>query len=212
VLHDDLGHTGTRLDYLAARLARRTPSFRPGLEDLEGRLVPATFNLVAGVTDNQAGSLRAAILAADTNASARNIIRLGAGTFSLTDTALGNLLIDDNNGAVPSKELTIIGQGATKSIVTGGTNWTDRVFEVVGRTGAQMTVVLEDFTIEGGRASNGGAVGGNDALGGGLLIDGATATLANVNVQDNVAQGHNGNTGGNGNNAFGGGIYVKSGT
>jgi hypothetical protein len=212
VPHDDLAHGNGWVDCFAARAARPAHSFRPRLEDLEGRLAPATFKLVAGVTDNQPGSLRAAILAADTNSSASNTIKLGDGTFSLTDTTDGNLLIDDQNSAVVSKTLTIVGQGETKTIVTGGSNWADRIFEVVGRTGALMTVVFKDFTIEGGRASNGGVVGGSDALGGGLLIDGANVTLSKVNLQGNIAVGHNGNTGGLGNNAFGGGIYVASGT
>jgi hypothetical protein len=207
-----LWHRTGWLDYFAARVARRTPAFRPRLEDLEGRLAPATFKLVAGVTDNQPGSLRAAILAADTNASASNTIKLGPGIYSLTDTADGNLVIDDQNSAVVSKKLTIEGRGATQTTVTGGSIWNDRIFQIVGQTGARMTVVFEDFTIEGGKASNAGVVGGSDALGGGLLIDGAKVTLRNVNVQNNLALGNNGNTGGDGNNAFGGGIYVASGT
>jgi hypothetical protein len=216
VPHDDLAHRTGWLDCFAVRVARRTPAFRPLLEDLEGRLAPATFNLVAGVTDNQPGSLRAAILAADTNASTSNTIKLGAGPFSLTDTTDGNLLIDDVelDSDVGFKTLTIVGQGETKTIVTGGTNWSDRVFEVVGQQGAFMTVVFKNLTIEGGKATGGGVLGGSDALGGGLLIDDAKVTLSNVNVQGNVALGHNGSVGigGDGNSAFGGGIYLASGT
>jgi len=129
------------------------------VEDLEGRLAPATFNLVAGVTDNQAGSLRAAILAANTNSSASNTINLAAGTYKLADAVDGNLLIKDAIQTVQSKTLTIAGKGETNTIVEGGSGWADRIFEIFSQTGATVKVVFKNFSIENGMASNAGLVG-----------------------------------------------------
>ena len=71
-----------------------------------------------------------------------------------------------------SKTLTLVGQGASSTVVTGGPGWNDRDFQIVGASGAAVTVTFQNVAIEGGDAVNSGAVGGNAALGGGLLIDG----------------------------------------
>ena len=45
-----------------------------------------------------------------------------------------------------------------------------------------MTVVFKNLEIKGGRAHDGGSLGGNVALGGGFLIDGGQVTLSHAAV------------------------------
>ncbi len=168
-------------------------------------------------------SLRAAINEADSNGYAFNTILLSTSTYLLSDTSSGGLVID-NASSLPSKTLTIAGQGQNSSIIGSVFNWHDRIFEIEGSAGLLLNVIMQNLTIQGGDAQNGGVLGGNDALGGGLLIDDANVTLTNDVVQNNQAQGAlgaagkagaigaMGGAGGDGNNANGGGIYLASGT
>ena len=168
-------------------------------------------------------SLRAAINQADSNALAFNTIILSASTYLLSDTSSGALVVE-NSSTLPSKTLTITGQGETSSVIGSAFNWHDRIFEIEGSNGTSLNVTLQNLTIQGGSAQNGGALGGDGALGGGLLLDDANVTLANVLVQNNQAQGAAGSAGaagapgaegavgGHGKNASGGGIYLASGT
>jgi len=168
-------------------------------------------------------SLRTAIALADSNASAFNTIILSSSTYLLSDMTAGGLVIG-NTSSLPSKTLTITGQGQTSSIIGSVFNWHSRIFEIEGSGGQSLNVILQDLTIEGGNALNGGVLGGSNALGGGLLIDDANVTLTNDAVQNNVAQGAPGaagaagaigaagGAGGNADNASGGGIYLASGT
>ncbi|MGA2497235.1 MAG: choice-of-anchor Q domain-containing protein, partial [Tepidisphaeraceae bacterium] len=169
-------------------------------------------------------SLRAAINTADGNAFAFNTILLSASTYRVSDTSSGGLVIE-NSSSLPGKTLTITGQGQSSSIIGSAFNWHDRIFEIEGSGGQSLNVIMQNLTIQGGDAQDGGVLGGNDALGGGLLIDDANVRLANVAVQKNEAQGANGYTGiaggapgaggaagGAGKNARGGGIYLASGT
>ena len=168
-------------------------------------------------------SLRAAINQADSNAFAFNTIILSASTYLLSDASSGGLVID-NSSSLPSKTLTITGQGQTNSVIGSAVNWNDRIFEIEGASGAVVNLTLQNLTIEGGDAQNGGVLGGDAALGGGLLIDDATVSLTNVLVQNNQAQGALGaagkagapgavgGTGGNAQSGDGGGIYLASGT
>ena len=112
-----------------------------------------------------------AIAAADSNTASANTIDVTA-SITLTDTAGGQLEID--NTTTTPKTLTIEGQGALPSdtAIAGSPTWNTRIFEIVGTGGAGVTVVLSDLTIEGGTAKDGGVLGGTAALGGGLLIDG----------------------------------------
>jgi hypothetical protein len=169
-------------------------------------------------------SLRAAITTADSNGFAFNTILLSASTYILSDLSSGGLVIE-NSSSLPSKTLTITGQGQSSTIIGSSFSWHDRIFEIEGSGGQSLNVVMQGLTIEGGLAENGGILGGNDALGGGLLIDDANVTLANVAVMNNKAQGTPGTpgaatkvvgaagaAGGKGNNAKGGGFYLASGT
>ena len=171
-------------------------------------------------------SLRDAIATADSNSDASNTIILEAGTYVLTNTTLGQIVIQ-NSTSLPSKTLTIVGQGdgANSTIIQPGTSaWQDRIFEVVGTTGSNISVVFQDLAIAGGIATNGGILGGTAALGGGLLIDGGTVSLTHVAVQGDQADGAAGAAGGAGGKgqapgdggagkpARGGGIYLANGT
>ena len=58
----------------------------------------AVFNVTPSATDGATGSLRAALVSASTNSDTSNTINLAVGTYALTDSAVGNLLIDNAVG------------------------------------------------------------------------------------------------------------------
>jgi len=168
-------------------------------------------------------SLRADITAANSNIYAVNTIVLADATYLLTDATAGQLVIQ-NTSSLPSKTLTIVGQGESSSIIEPGiTTWNDRIFEVVGTSGVNLTVVFQNLSIEGGNATTGGILGGTAALGGGLLIDGGTVSLTKVTFSNNQAAGAAGpngaagaaglagGDGGTGQKGRGGAIYLAAG-
>ena len=110
----------SRKHFFRPTAAPRKPSVRPWLEELEGRLAPATFNPLPSAVDGTSQSLRSAILTADTNGDSSNTISLAAGTYSLADATAGNLLIQDTASGVASKTFTLVGQSASSTIITGG--------------------------------------------------------------------------------------------
>ncbi len=202
---------------------RRRPTMRPIAELLEERLAPAIFNVLPTLTDGSVGSLRYAIDQANGNHDASNTINLAAGHYQLTDTTDGNLLIQDDAG-IPSKTLKITGLGETTSFIEpASSSWQTRIFQIIGKTGASVSVVFSNLQVDDGKAHDGGAVGGTAALGGGLLIQGANVTLKDVLVNGNSARGKPGahglpgvgsvpgGPGGPGGNAKGGGIYLAGG-
>jgi parallel beta-helix repeat protein len=134
-----------------------------------------------------AGSLEAAVAAADSNSDSSNIITLSPSTIPYPATT-GQLLVE-NSSSLNSKSFTIIGQGASSSVITAGS--LNRVFEIVG-TSSGLSVVIQDLTITGGRATDGGILGGNAALGGGLLIDGGNVALSNCTVSGNLSDRNGG--------------------
>jgi hypothetical protein len=169
-------------------------------------------------------SLRAAISKADSNSFAYNTILLAASSYLLSNAAAGEILIT-NSSSLAGKTLTIAGQGPASSIIGSSFDWTNRIFEITGSSGKAVNVILRDLAVEGGHAENAGAVGGNVALGGGLLIEGAAVTLSDVLVENNSAQRANGGSGaaghtgagagglgGGGRGANGGAIYLASGS
>lgn len=177
----------------------------PNLEGLEIRINPAVFNVAAATADGAAGSLRDAIDQSDTNGDASNTINLETGTFSLTDTSSGDLLINDQAAGVAAKTFTIVGAGAGTTIVDAS-QLQNRVFQIVSSQGAAVTVVFQNLTVQGGAAGDGGALGGNAALGGGFLIDGGDVTFSSVSVKSNRA-GAPGPT----NSSAGGGLSAPAG-
>ena len=55
--------------------------------------------------------------------------------------------------------------------------------------------MFKDLEIRGGKASDGGVLGGNMALGGGILIDGGQVTFSNAIVTANEADAASGASG-----------------
>ena len=139
----------------SARAALRRERYRPlSLEGLESRIVLSTFNVATE------SAFRAAITTADSNNSGANTINVTA-SITLTDTSAGELEIQ--NGTGTAKTLTIEGQGSSPqaAVIAGSSSWNTRIFEIAGAGGAGITVVFKDLEITGGRAHNGGGLGGD---------------------------------------------------
>lgn len=199
------------------RLFTRTPRTihkaparcRPGLETLEDRMAPATFNPLPGTADGADGSLRAAIVAANQNADASNTIILTNGTYTLSLDR--ELMIADSSPQVPVKTLTITGNGAANTIVAGAGS---RITQILSEPGVAEVVTFQDLAIRNGNAQDAGSTSRSafERRGGGLLINGGDVTLNRVVVQNNIARGSDlsipFSPGGNG---LGGGIYLASG-
>jgi hypothetical protein len=182
---------------------------------------------VLNLLDSGAGSLRAAVSAANANPGADTIDFGVAGSIALTS---GQLDITDS--------LTISGPGASALTVSG--EGVSRVFAIAG----DPTIVIADLTVAngwttdspgGGISMTGGtltldhvtvsgnyAVGGwfsvylsGEGMGGGLYVAGGTLTLDQSTVSGNYAIGGAGLDdfmAGNGGQGAGGGLYVAAGT
>jgi hypothetical protein len=140
----------------------RRSGVRPRLESLEDRTVPSTFT-VLNLADGGEGSLRQAVLAANTQPGADTILFADglSGTIGLTT---GQLIITDH--------LTIDGPGAGQLTVSG--NHQSRIFNI----GAGKSVAIDGLTIADGRAVGDG---------GGILNTGGTLSLAGVVLSGNQA-------------------------
>ncbi len=191
----------------------------------------STFNITTNPTPWQGtfypvptdASLRTAITKAEGNTYAFNTIELSASDYLLSNSTQGGLLIE-NTSSLSNKIMTIVGAGETSTIIGAAATWQNRILQITGSSGHALSVTLENLTIERGIAHDGGLLGGQNALGGGLLISGAAVTLSNVTMQDNQAQGPAGaagaggkpglagKAGGNAEGASGGAIYLASGS
>ncbi|HVU89305.1 MAG TPA: dockerin type I domain-containing protein [Pirellulales bacterium] len=203
---------------LRAGLSVRAITRSLRLEPLECRRMLAVFNVTAAVADGAAGSLRAALVAAASNADASNTINLAAGTYALTDSTDGNLLVHNLAGGA-TKTFVLAGAAQATTIIQGGDSWNDRILQIVSAPGAAVAVTMKNLSIQGGNAFAGGALGGTAALGGGVLVDGGQVTLSHVGLSSNHAFGTTGaagaaggGTGGIGAAARGGAIYLAAGT
>ena len=163
----------------ARSLPQARPASRPrrtvlAVEALEDRVVPSTFT-VLNLADSGAGSLRAAVLAAEAHPGP-DVIDFGKGVKGTITLTSGELHI--------TSDLTIDGPGANKLTVSG--NDASRVFNISGST---TDVEIRDLTIAHGLANTTRAVGplGPVTLGGGLLNSGARVTLSGVTLADNRA-------------------------
>ncbi len=164
--------SGTKKEHRPART-------RLSIEQLDDRIVPSTF-AVQNLADSGAGSLRAAIVAANTNPGA-DIVAFSPsvrGTVTLTS---GELLITD--------DLRIDGPGASRLAVSG--NDASRVFNIA----SAATVSIDDLTI----------TRGYNLLRGGGIINAGNLTLSRAVVSDNEVVGLPGAVPAV--DAFGGGIY-----
>ena len=187
---------------------RPTVRFRPSLEVLEDRAVPATLLVnttldVPSSHNNGLLSLRQAIIDANKSSKTADTIVLPAGHYTLTQAGAGDLAI--------TAPLTINGAGAGSTIVDAAGLY--RVFEM-----SNVAVTLSGITIQGGNAVSTGSgvypdwgggiwsaylggsltvnncvIAGNTAAyaGGGIFFSGGSLTLNNSVLSGNSA-GSNG--------------------
>ena len=145
--------------------------------------VLATYT-VTTTTDGGAGSLRQAIIDANTSLGADTITFLSGGSYTLTIAGTGEDAAATGDLDI-TEALTINGAGVGSTIIDG--NSLDRVFQV-----HSGTVTFSDLTIQGG------LLGGGQHGAGVAIESGASLTLDTVNVTGNQA---------NGGSNQGGGIY-----
>ena len=138
---------GFRSERQCDEVTRRRKRARPrlGLEALETRLVPATFNvntmaftaamnLKTGQDAMGQVSLLGAIQAAN-SLGGNNLISVPAGSYNVPDTFLGELAIDGT--------LTINGAGSATTVING--NGMQRVFEIL-----DGNVTISNLSVEHG--------------------------------------------------------------
>jgi hypothetical protein len=175
------------------RRSRQAAAFRPSVEFLECRCVPATITPTSFADGGLgSGSLRDAVLQFNADTGTENdTIQLLAGTYSLTIQNIGGHhetagLTGDLNLTQTSHRWII--QGAGSATVIDASRLQDRVFQIVN-PGTQ--VIFQDLVIQGGLAqddgSDGALAGSTDALGGGIFNNGGEVTLENVVLQNNGA-------------------------
>jgi hypothetical protein len=169
------------------------------IERLEDRCVPSTITPTTFADGGLgSGSLRDAVLQFNADSGTDDdIIQLQPGTYSLTiQNIFGRHetagLTGDLNLNSTSHRWIIHGAGSSgdnPTIIDAG-QLGDRVFEIVN---AGTQVVFNDLVIQGGLAQEDGVdgrfQGTQDALGGGILNNGADLTLDHVVVQGNRAVG-----------------------
>lgn len=188
------------------RNPRPANRFRPQLEAMEDRAVPATFVVTTMADTVDAGdgvvSLREAILDSNARTTAATIV-VPAGTYALTQTPVNTLVTgltgDLDISASTNYPLTIRGAGAGTTVIDGGGLY--RAFVITGFGAVSIT----DLTVQGGNAgkSSGGAIfsqyatlsinnctfSGNSAggAGGGAISAGGTLTVGNSTFSGNSA-------------------------
>lgn len=179
---------------LTRRTAPTAGRQRTFFEGLEGRILLAAFNPLPSAVDGSPGSLRSAIIIANSN-NQDDTINLSAGTYTLSvvngvagqenAAARGDLDLTERNTTI-----TIVGAGNSQTIIDGGA--IDRVFQVF----PDVTVIFRDVTITNGRARDDGTVGvgpdETEAMGGAVLNNRGTVTLENVAILQNRADGGTG--------------------
>jgi hypothetical protein len=171
---------------------KRTVSFRPRLEALDGRIVPSTLTVTNTLDDGSIGSLGYEIGAAQSGDTINFDPTVFNPSLSAQTITLGGeeLLID--------KSLTIQGPGAgTLTIDGGGMGYGSRVFEVRGAT---TSVTLSGLSLVNGNgvAVNpgsyigfGGGSGGSSTIAtdgqGGAVWNGGNLTITGCVLQGNTA-------------------------
>lgn len=172
------------------------PSVKPGVEKLEDRTVPNTY-WVTNTLDAGAGSLRAAVAAANAHPGADDI-RFKQPAWG-TITLASQLLISD--------AVDIDGPGAGKLTVSGGN--ATRVFNIA----AGVTASLEDLTVANGKVTGNGAGILNlgtltlddvtvsackSSLFGAGIANGDATTAGTLTVRDSLLTGNTAGTAGGG--------------
>jgi len=169
--------------------------------------VPATFT-VLNTNDAGSGSLRQAIIGANTAAGADTIVFASGLTASAPATI--NLSSSGDGTAGPSafgitSDITITGPTGANGITLNNTFVNQRLFYV----SAAGSLTLDSLTLSGGKAQGGkGASGGGGAAGlGGAVFNAGSLTILNSTLSGNQAVGGVGavDVSGDGLNGGGGG-------
>jgi predicted outer membrane repeat protein len=173
-------------------MARPARLFKPRLESLEDRAVPAVFNVTTtlDVIDSADGkrSLREAITAAN-NLAGTDLIVLPAGVFKISLTAAG----EDANATGDfdvTDAATIRGAGAGATIIDG--QQLDRVFDVFGTAPGSIRVVFEKLTVRNGNVTGHGGgiqVGNADLVFRDGVVSGNRASLMGGGVSNEAVPG-----------------------
>jgi CSLREA domain-containing protein len=156
--------------------------FRPALEWLEGREVPATFTVTTTLDTVAADgkvSLREAISAANARPGPDTIV-LPAGVYRLSLAGA-----DDANAAgdLDVHDSTVFrGAGAGATLIDG--QRIDRVFDVLGTAAHSIQITFENLTVRNGLADAGG--------GGGIRVGNADLMLQGCVVTGNRTAGDGG--------------------
>jgi fibronectin-binding autotransporter adhesin len=204
------------------RPSRRPLTFRPGVEGLEPRLVPARFLVINSLDNLLPGSLRYAITQANMAGSRGSTVAITPQVTSPIVLTNGELPINvsmtirnDSGAPVEIRQATAnarvlhIGSGAAAVTVTGVKSASPITLDGGSVTGANGGGILEDGStdltltsvavISNSVAADANGVGGS---GGGVYAAGGTITLdGGSSVMDNQAP-----------DGFGGGINMEVGT
>ena len=146
-------------------------------------------------------SLHRDVNLADSSADPADFLYL---VYSTDFTLSSGELVVQNSSTLSNKAISIVGQGATTSVITA--NQTSRVFDIVDTSATHtLSVLFQNLSIEGGRATDDAGLNlPQTVVGGGLVIDGGDVTMSNVAVKSNKAAGVNGTSGSAGNPGAGG--------
>ena len=187
-----------------AQVFKKNRAMRPRLESLEPREVPAILT-VTNDNDSGLGSLRAAIILANSTAASDTIIFTREMTINLTTT--GNNTIGPSAFAITT-DITITGNYLfnNHNINLQGNN--QRLFYVASGGNLKLTsLTLSDSIAIGGNGAGGG--GGAAGMGGAIFVDyKGVLSMATCTLYNNQAVGGNGADGANGG---GGGVGASHG-
>jgi predicted outer membrane repeat protein len=152
--------------------------YRPRLEPLEDRSVPAVFNVTTTddvVAPGGGRSLREAINAANADPATADVIVVPAGVYRI---ALGTSGDDANTGGDLDilGNVTIQGAGAGRTIIDG--QQLDRVFDVIDTAPSSIKAVFQGLTVR-----NGSVIGD----GGGIRVANADLVVRDSAVNGNRA-------------------------
>jgi predicted outer membrane repeat protein len=154
-------------------MTRNGQVFRPRLDLLENRAVPATFTVTTTIDELIPGdgklSLREALTRANTTAGA-DVVVVPAGLYKIELPLLLGGDFDITDG------VTIQGAGAGNSVIDG--QQLDRVFDVMGNAPGSIKVVFQGLTIRGGNVTGSG---------GGIRVGNANVVLRDAAVSANRA-------------------------